>query len=227
MRFALIIAISLGSVLSIFAQPKLTIVGGDTYSWGKVKPTTVPLKTKVLIKNTGNQTLKVTDVKVGCGCTGTILDNKTIEPGKTSTLEVSLNIQGINGETTKTITISSNDENTPSKILKLHANVLDPFKLSQSYILLSNLKVGKESSGEIIMENNSGKDIKITDVSITNNSIVSNVSKKTVIKNGSKFKLQAKATPSKEGYFTSTITLTTTFPDKKKIDVMVYGQASK
>ena len=225
MKFTVLIAMVLMTVVSVFAQPKLEIVGGDTYSWGKVKPTSVPLKTKIKIKNSGNQTLKVSDVKVGCGCTGTILDNKVIEPGKVSTMEVSLNIQGINGETTKTITISSNDEKTPSKVLKLHANVLDPFKLSQSYILLSDLKVGKESSGEIVMENNSGKDIKITDVSITNNSIVTNVTKKTVIKNGQKFKLQAKATPSKGGYFTSTISMTTTYPDKKKIDVMVYGQA--
>jgi hypothetical protein len=97
--------------------------------------------------------------------------------------------------------------------------------MSQSYILLSDLKVGKESIGEITMENNSGKDIKITDVSITNGAIVTNVNKKTVIKNGQKFKLQAKATPNKAGYFTSTISMTTTYPEKKKIDLMVYGQA--
>lgn len=225
MKFTIIVAVAILSVTSVFAQPKLEIVGGDTYSWGKVKPTSVPLKTKIKLKNSGNQTLTVSDVKVGCGCTGTILDNKTIEPGKTSTLEVSLNIQGINGETTKTITIASNDAKAPTKVLKLHANVLDPFKMSQSYILLSDLKVGKESTGEITMENNSGKDIKITDVSITNGAIVTNVNKKTVIKNGQKFKLQAKATPNKAGYFTSTISMTTTYPEKKKIDLMVYGQA--
>ena len=34
-----------------YAQPKLTIIGGDTHDWGKVKPKDDPLKATIKIKN--------------------------------------------------------------------------------------------------------------------------------------------------------------------------------
>lgn len=59
-----------------FAQPKISIQGGDTQDWGKVKPKDSPLKASIKITNEGSEELKISDVRPGCGCTTAPLDKK-------------------------------------------------------------------------------------------------------------------------------------------------------
>jgi hypothetical protein len=47
------------SVISAFAQPKIEILGGDTYNWGEIRPNQSPLRAKVQLKNVGKETLKI------------------------------------------------------------------------------------------------------------------------------------------------------------------------
>ncbi len=85
----------------LFAQPKIEIVGGDTYDWGTVKRTDDPLRAKIKIKNVGTEVLKITEVKPGCGCTTAPLDKNELKPGEEASLDVTLRITGYQGNVTK------------------------------------------------------------------------------------------------------------------------------
>src|SRR5262249_3616614 len=63
-----------------------------------------------IFTNVGNQTLEVTKVNPTCGCTVAGTWTKTVEPGKTGTIPIQVNVNaGWNGQMTKTITVESND----------------------------------------------------------------------------------------------------------------------
>jgi len=75
-----------------------------------------------IFRNEGTKTLTITGVDSGCGCTEVKMDNKTIEPGQESRIEVIYNSAGEVGRQLKTITLFSNAEPT-QKQLFIKANV--------------------------------------------------------------------------------------------------------
>src|SRR6056300_1776529 len=89
-----------------YAQPKIEVIGGNKHDWGKVSPKDSPLKTKVKIKNTGNEQLVITNVKPSCGCTTAPLDKDKLKPGEVATVNVTFNVGSKAGVNSKTIRIS-------------------------------------------------------------------------------------------------------------------------
>ncbi len=71
------------------------------------------------IKNTGNAALEITKVKPSCGCTSVGSYPKRIEPGESGEFKFALNSQKLHGRYRKSITVSSNDPDTPSFRLQL------------------------------------------------------------------------------------------------------------
>ena len=130
--------LSVLSVLMIasvaYAQPKLEIVGGNSYDWGKVGPKDSPLKTKVKIKNTGNEQLIITNVKPSCGCTTAPLDKDKLNPGEVATIDVSFNVGSRAGVNSKTIRISSNDPANSTTIFRLSADVQKEVTVSPAFL---------------------------------------------------------------------------------------------
>lgn len=220
------VAIFVGAATLLFAQPKLEIVGGDTYDWGIVK-TKNPLAGKVQIKNAGNKTLTISEVQAACGCTGTILDNKVLQPNEVATLSVTLNTGSNVGPIMKTVRIKSDDPVTAEKVLNLKANITLPIRLSVPYVVLSNLKVGQLANGETVLENKSGKDLLITSVELVGNGLKTNIKPNTVIKDNEMYKIVGSAIADKAGYYSGTIKLKTNDPDYSSVDIIVYGQATE
>lgn len=166
-RFVLVLVVfSLFSTF-VFAQPKLEIEGGDTYSWGKVNYKNSPLKADIKLKNVGNEVLKITEVKPGCGCTTAPLDKYEIAPGDFAKLSVSLNISTYSGETVKSIRISSNDPENPDKYLFIKADVYRPIVVNPSnYLGRSSIYVGKQEEFNFSLKNQTEKNIKVTSIEI-------------------------------------------------------------
>lgn len=212
----------------IFAQPKLEIVGGDTYNWGTVKPTDDPLKTKVKIKNTGTELLKISEVKPGCGCTTAPLDKSELQPGEEATLDITLRIGGAGNEVTKSIRISSNDPKDPNKYLFLKATVFHPISLSPTqYFTFNEMTVGKESTAKLTMKNNTDHEVKLSNVEFTPADLSLNLPKEKILKPGETFELIAKVIPQKKGYFNCSVKIKTTDLDMKELVVPGYGNVKE
>lgn len=79
-------------------------------------------------KNTGKQDLIIESVKASCGCTASAPKDKVIKPGQSSEIVATFDSAGRSGTQTKTVTVTSNDPDTPNVVLKFSVEVQnDPF----------------------------------------------------------------------------------------------------
>jgi hypothetical protein len=94
--------------------------------------------------NVGNGTLKIGEITKTCGCTPFTLEKKEYAPGESGILKVNYFSEELRGQTTKNLTIHSNDPARPEITLSVKANVKiqvdhDPDTL--------NLVLNKENAG--------------------------------------------------------------------------------
>lgn len=97
------------------------------HDFGRVTEGTVlPLELKY--KNTGTKELVITEVKTSCGCTVAELSTKKLQPKEEGTLKLKFDTKGRAGIVSRTVTIFSNDPESPATTLTLTVNILDKGK---------------------------------------------------------------------------------------------------
>ncbi|MFM8840049.1 MAG: DUF1573 domain-containing protein [bacterium] len=212
------------SAFTMMAQPKLEVLGGSTHDWGKVLTSKGPLKTALKLKNAGNQPLKISEVKPGCGCTTAPLDKKYLKPGEIATVNVTLNPGSTSGELIKGLTISSNDPKVPVKAVTLKAFIIKPIQvLPQPYVAFPQTSIGNITESSMILKNTTEKPIKITQ--FIGSKGITILAKPKSIPPGGQISVLIRVIPNKKGYWNGTVTCKTDHPDLREMDVIVYGNA--
>ncbi len=189
--------VTVGGTIAL-AQPKLEIVGGNTYDWGVVPPG--KLTAAVQVKNTGSEELKITEVRPGCGCTAAPIDKNLLAPGDVGTINITLDVTTRSGPVEKYIKITSNDPTTPTETLNLKANVKRAITCSpMQYMLISNAEVGVEAAASpITIKNTSDAAITFQVPEIADGSNVGlrlEMTSPRTLKPGEEFAFNAFATP--------------------------------
>jgi hypothetical protein len=90
----------------------------------ELKPDQEEARAKFVVTNKGEETVRIARVKTSCGCTGSILDRKIIEPGKSSTITATFNKgkrQGLNHNKLEVFL-----DNQPDAVATLHMIVQVP-----------------------------------------------------------------------------------------------------
>jgi len=82
-----------------------------------------------LLKNVGNDTLKITNVRKSCGCTAAPLKKSVLPPNDTTELEVTFSSGAYQGLVSKAIYVESNDPIEPFIDITFNATVSVPSKL--------------------------------------------------------------------------------------------------
>ncbi len=80
-------------------------------------------KREFVLKNTGDAPLVITRVKGSCGCTVPTKPTAPILPGKTGIIKVKYATNRV-GSFSKTVTVTSNAVNAPSKVVRIKGKVL-------------------------------------------------------------------------------------------------------
>jgi hypothetical protein len=75
-----------------------------------------------VVTNTGDQPLIITQCQGSCGCTVPKCDTEPIKPGQKSTITVKYDTNRV-GPINKSVTITSNATNAPSKIVTIRGEV--------------------------------------------------------------------------------------------------------
>jgi hypothetical protein len=203
-----------------FAQPKLEIVGGDTYDWNTVTPEQSPLSAKIKLKNTGNQILFISNVRPTCGCTIVNLENNEIQPGAETTLNVKLNFSTMPGQLVKTVFILSNDPKNPTTNLYLKAKVHVDLELSPApYFLFDDMQVGKEANSKVRLINHTNKKIVFSDITMKPESVSVNLSKELVLKPEEGYDIIIHVKPEKRGYLGCQLTMKTSNPKYPLLEI--------
>ena len=102
-----------------FAEPLLNV---EQVIEEKSVPTGKEIKGKLVLKNKGDVLLKILGVSSTCGCTTLKIKERRIKPGNVVDLDFLVDTRGKLGMVEKTITIHSNDPESPWKeIVTFHA----------------------------------------------------------------------------------------------------------
>lgn len=95
----------------------------NQYNFGKVKEGTTVSHTFEVV-NKGSDVLKIQDVRTSCGCTAALVSSSELKPGEKGTLKVDFDTKGRQGKMSRTISIVSNDQEQPTKVITIYAEVL-------------------------------------------------------------------------------------------------------
>ncbi|HOP06135.1 MAG TPA: DUF1573 domain-containing protein [candidate division Zixibacteria bacterium] len=116
-------AVSAGPVLSVSEQD---------FNFGQA-PQNAKISHIFWLRNTGDDTLRIINVKPGCGCTQAPLDKKLISPGDSACLEIIFSTKSYKGRVVKSPTIMTNEGGQPHRV-RIHAVIQE--QPNQSYPLI-------------------------------------------------------------------------------------------
>jgi len=99
-----------------------------------------------LIRNTGTLSLEIRGVRASCGCTAVKPSQDIIAPGAEASIRARLDLRGRNGYQQKSITVESNDPQTPNLILTLKGNAIQPLRAQPSSLFFGRISSTGERS---------------------------------------------------------------------------------
>lgn len=102
--------------------PKLKLAKNE-FDFGDVEEGKL-VETKIGFKNEGQGVLEISEVKTSCGCTAALLSSKKLNPGENGNVRLELDTANREGKLTRTVTIYSNDPDSPNQVITLYVNIL-------------------------------------------------------------------------------------------------------
>jgi hypothetical protein len=218
------LALLLMGVVVCNSQPKIKIINPDI-DFGEVKYSKETVETRIEVTNVGTDTLRITAIKPSCGCTVAEMINRNIAPGDTSYIIATLSLNNYSGKVSKHITVNSNDTSTINSKINLNVFVIRPFEIVPKYITFDKVIVGKTSTTEVLLKNNSNKDAVVKSVSFSKEGIICNLKADDVLKKGESFKLVSTAIATQTGSIRCKLKIELYHPDEKEVEAFVYGNA--
>jgi hypothetical protein len=107
---------------------------GKTFDCGEVfEEKNIKINAYFTLKNIGDETIKIIEVKPGCGCTVVKYD-PVIQPGKSSRIKATVHIVGYSGPITKGIIVRSNAGNEPVIRLAIKATIKPIIDVSENFL---------------------------------------------------------------------------------------------
>jgi hypothetical protein len=82
------------------------------------------IREKFILKNPGDEPLKITDVHSSCGCTSAYVDSRSINPGAETFVELLFDPKGMSGKQVARVVLTTNSSQTPSITLLVEADVI-------------------------------------------------------------------------------------------------------
>jgi hypothetical protein len=105
------------------AAPRITVEPAR-FDFGRVLQNKTVAK-EFTIRNHGGADLLIERVSTTCGCTAALPGSKTVKPGSSTPLRVTLETRTAQGRLTRSVLVRSNDPARPSLELKVEATVVE------------------------------------------------------------------------------------------------------
>lgn len=121
-KISLIFLLASAFILAQTVGPK-AVVKNSEHDFGNINQNDI-VKHSFTITNSGDEILKISDVRASCGCTAATPDKNELKPGESTQLLVTFNSKGRKGPQTKTVNLKTNDPKNPSLVLKIKCNII-------------------------------------------------------------------------------------------------------
>ncbi len=117
-------------------------------------------------ENQGNGTLEIKKVKPSCGCTAVVLSDKSLLPGSAGEIKATLSSKSFRGRVKKTITVLSNDPDTPTHKLTISGEIIEEISFNPQNINFGSFREDNQTDKvvKVSVRSQSGPDFKITKV---------------------------------------------------------------
>jgi len=224
-HFTLIFAI-LGTACLAFSQPKIEVLTGSTIDMGAVYSGDIVQKIAV-VKNTGTDTLTISEVKAQCGCTATLMSDKVLAPNDTGKLSISFNTTGQTGHRSKQVYVMSNDPGNPRLTITFSADVMTVLDIMPKVISFNNSKVDSTYTQTVTIKNPSASDpVNLLSVTVDDPEVKTALMKNKLMP-GEETQLQVTITPTKSGSMKGKIAIKTDNQKQSQFDIGVFAFVSK
>jgi hypothetical protein len=208
------------------AQPKIVAVGGTELEMGTVYAGESVQKIAI-IKNTGTDTLRITDVKAQCGCTATLMSEKILAPNDTGKLSITFNTAGQNGHRSKQVYVMSNDPANPKLTITFSADVMTLLDINPKVLTFDKSRVDSTYTRTITISNPSQTEaVNILEVKSDLPDVKTSLMKNKLAP-GEQTQLQVTMTPTTSGTLNGKIVVTTDQKRQQKFDIGVFAFVSK
>jgi hypothetical protein len=95
-----------------------------------------------VIRNEGSLSLEIRGVRATCGCTAVKPERNVIPPGEETKIQARLDLRGRSGMQIKTITVQSNDPETPNMNLQIRGTATQALRIQPSTLFFGRLDPG-------------------------------------------------------------------------------------
>lgn len=212
-------------ISALYAQPKLTIVGGTSFEFGDVY-TDIPVKKIITLKNEGTDTLIISNVSSSCGCTAALMSNSHIPPGDSGLLSISFDGKKFSGIIRRTVSFESNDPQQQKNRISFSANVLKLLSIEPEYIMFNRVFLDSSSTQSLLIKNNSNETIKVVGIHPTTDIVTTKIEKKTLKPNDSTY-IECTIKPTSTGSINGNINIETDHPKVQTVSVRFFGYGTK
>jgi len=227
MKKALVLVLMLAiSGSAATAQPKLKIIEGVKFDFGRVDRGKVATK-HVTLKNIGDQKLVIGNVDVSCGCTGSVVSSKELNPGDTTSLLITFNSKNFSGPVHKNLTVNSNSADAPRTLIEFTATVVEDLTFTPLQFYFKDAAEGRKSISTIRVKNGSNKEQMITGYRTQLQNFVLKYAPKG-IKPGETMEITAEFTPKKATPVLSDgVFITTSSQVQSEVYVYIFGNVKE
>lgn len=167
-RMLLLLAASLPAI-GLRAAPRL-VCEAPEFDFGVVRDTQTV--THVFsIRNDGDATLELQPPRASCGCTAVSAGTLSLKAGEATTLQATIDLKGRTGPQHKTVTLYSNDPQSPKVILGLQLDIWQEFRFLPPQLMLGQLRGDAGVQTSAMFENNSVRLVNVTNLSCNNTNL--------------------------------------------------------
>lgn len=166
MRFNILIGCLMLSVAShAWAVPR-AVVDEPEFNFGP-QQNNQSIDHTFVIRNEGDSTLEITNIRSSCGCTVGNVTSRSVAPGETSSITASYNLRGRQGRQRSTLTIETNDPNQRVLRLTMMGEAIRELQVRPQNVIFGQLMAGQNAEREVEIIGMASQPFDIHDAAIT------------------------------------------------------------
>lgn len=177
-----------------------------------------------VIRNEGDATLEITNIRSTCGCTVGEVTSRSIPPGGTSKISGRYNLRGRRGTQRSVLTVETNDPNNPRTQLIMSGTALQELEVQPNRVFFGQVNGGQKESRQIQLIGQPNQPFEIRGIENESEHITV-----TARETGSSHKFHldiALQAPRQPGTVDDFIRITTTLPSFPKVQVPVNARVA-
>lgn len=129
------------------AAPRLT-VDEPNYNFGE-QHNSQTIEHTFVVRNEGEATLEITDIRSSCGCTVGNVSSRSVPPGGTSEITGRFNLRGRQGTQRSLLTVESNDPAQPRTQLTMSGVAVQEMTIRPNQVFFGQIFGGERSMRQI------------------------------------------------------------------------------